>query len=91
MTKPDIGFDFARFGVRVPALLISPLIEAGTIYRAPAGGPPLDHTSLLATARSRWGFDPLTNRDRAAPDFASVLTLDVPRGDDPWTGWSPRR
>jgi phospholipase C len=87
--KPDFGFDFARFGVRVPALLISPLIEAGTIYRAPAGGPPLDHTSLLATARKRWGFDPLTNRDRAAPDFASALTLDVPRGDDPLDGVVP--
>jgi phospholipase C len=86
---PQFGFDFARFGVRVPALLISPLIEAGTIYRATAEGPPLDHTSLLATARMRWGFDPLTNRDRAAPDFASALTLDVPRDDDPLAGVVP--
>ena len=86
---PDFGFDFARFGVRVPALLISPLIEAGTIYRAPATGAPFDHTSVLATARKRWGFDPLTNRDRAAPDFASALTLDAPRGDDPLAGVAP--
>ena len=41
-TPPDdiigaSGFDFTRFGVRVPAVIVSPLIAAGTVLRAPAG------------------------------------------------------
>ncbi len=37
-TPPDasageFGFDFRRFGVRVPTVLVSPLIEAGTVFR----------------------------------------------------------
>jgi len=31
------GFDFTRFGVRVPALLVSPRIAAGTVFRAKRG------------------------------------------------------
>ncbi len=45
------GFDFTRFGVRVPAVIVSPLIPAGTVFRAPAGSPPYDHTSIIATLR----------------------------------------
>jgi phospholipase C len=86
---PDFGFDFTRFGVRVPTVLISPLIARGTVYRAPDGGPPHDHTSLLATIEKRWGLPPLTQRDAAAPDIGSVLTLDQPRTDDPLAGVQP--
>jgi phospholipase C len=77
------GFDFERFGVRVPAVLVSPWIEAGTVYRAPAGGPPLDHTSVLKTVQLRWGLSPLTARDAAAADLGGVLTAASPRTDDP--------
>ena len=31
------GFDFTRFGVRVPTVLVSPLIPPGTVLRAPRG------------------------------------------------------
>jgi phospholipase C len=79
----EFGFDFTRFGVRVPAVLVSPLIEAGTVFRAPAGGPPLDHTSILKTIQERWGLPSLTARDAAAPGFGDVLTLATPRTDDP--------
>jgi phospholipase C len=65
------GFDFSRFGVRVPTVLVSPLVAAGTVYRAPDGGPPFDHTSVLATIEKRWGIDPLSKRDAAAPDVGS--------------------
>jgi phospholipase C len=44
------GFRFNRFGVRVPAVVISPLIEAETAFRSPTGVP-FDHTSILATLR----------------------------------------
>ena len=87
-TPPDSAveaaydFTFNRFGVRVPTLLISPLIAPGTVYRVPAGSVPLDHTSILATVEQRWGLQPLTARDAAAPAFGSVLTLTTPRTDD---------
>jgi phospholipase C len=80
------GFDFTRFGVRVPAVLVSPLIPAGTIYRVPAGSMPIDHTSVLKTIELRWGLPALTARDAAAPDLGGVLTLTTPRTDDPLVG-----
>ncbi len=84
----EFGFDFTRFGVRVPAVLISPLIAAGTVFRAPAGGTPLDHTSILKTVQQRWALPALTARDAAAPDLGDVLTLTVPRSDDVLAGVS---
>jgi phospholipase C len=76
------GFDFTRFGVRVPAVLVSPLIAPGTVFRPP-GTVPLDHTSILKTVETRWGLPPLTARDAAAPGVGDVLTLAQPRTDDP--------
>lgn len=81
----EFGFDFTRFGVRVPAVLVSPLIAAGTVFR-PSGAVPLDHTSILKTVETRWGLPPLTARDAAAPDIGDVLTLAQPRTDDPLAG-----
>jgi phospholipase C len=89
-TRPDstIGefdsFDFTRFGVRLPALLISPLIAPGTVFRAASGE--IDHTSVLKTIEERWKLGPLTARDAAAPSLGDTLTLEVPRTDDPLTG-----
>lgn len=77
-------FDFTRFGVRVPALLISPRIAAGTVFRAKRGT--IDHTSVLKTIETRWGIPALTARDKAAPDLGDVLTLATPRTDDPLRG-----
>jgi phospholipase C len=81
----ELGFDFTRFGPRVPTILVSPLIEAGTVYRA-AGPTPFDHTSVLATVEKRFGLPSLTKRDAAAPDFGGVLTLATARKDDPLSG-----
>jgi phospholipase C len=82
----EYGFDFTRFGVRVPAVLASPLIAAGTVFRVPDASMPLDHTSILKTVQTRWGLASLTARDAAAPDVADALTLDTPRDDDPLDG-----
>lgn len=87
-TPPDdspgqFGFDFTRYGPRVPTVLVSPLIEAGTVFRVPAGTTPPDHTSVLATVEHRWSLPALTRRDAAAPDVAGALTLTTPRTDDP--------
>ena len=83
-TVGEYGFDFTRFGVRVPAVLVSPLIEAGTVFRAAEGV--IDHTSVLKTISERWGTKPLTARDAAAASLGDVLTLAKPRTDNPLQG-----
>jgi phospholipase C len=85
-TIGEFSFGFNRFGVRVPAVLVSPLIAHGTVYRVPAGATPLDHTSVLKTLEQRWNMPPLTARDAAAVGFGDVLTLTVPRTDDVLAG-----
>jgi phospholipase C len=85
-TAGEYGFDFGRFGPRVPTVLVSPLIPAGTVYRVPQGATPFDHTSILKTVETRWSLQPLTARDAAAVDVGGVLTLDTPRTDDPLAG-----
>lgn len=76
------GFRFNRFGVRVPAVVISPLIEAGTVFRSPTGVP-FDHTSILATLRD-WLEIPdsamlPSQRVAAAPTLEFLITRDQPR------------
>ena len=70
-------FAFDRYGVRVPAIIASPLIKPGTVFRAAPGQPPFDHTSVISTLRKRFGVaQPLTARDANAPDLEQVLNLD---------------
>ena len=71
-------FQYDQLGVRVPALVISPLIRRGVIDHTS-----YDHTSMLATIERLFGMRPLTNRDRAANDFLHLLSLEVPRTDAP--------
>jgi phospholipase C len=76
------GFLFNRFGVRVPCVLVSPYIRPGLIAR-PAGYVPFDHTSIIKTVQTCFGLaGSLTERDKAAPDFSCVLTLDEARHAD---------
>jgi phospholipase C len=82
----EYGFDFKRFGLRVPTVLVSPLIAAGTVFRVPANSMSLDHTSILKTVEQRWSLPALTARDAAAPGIGAVLTLKTPRTDDPLQG-----
>ncbi len=97
-TPPDnlagqFGFPFTRFGPRVPTVLVSPWIKAGTVYRVAQSGnaapTPFDHTSVLKTVEKRFGLPPLTKRDAAAPDVGGVLTLTTARTDNPLAGVSP--
>lgn len=73
-------FDFKRLGVRVPAVLVSPFIQKGTIIRDV-----FDHTSIIATARKlfipEWEKFPLTERDRNARPFDDCLNLSSARTD----------
>lgn len=85
-TVGEYGFDFTRFGVRVPAVLVSPLIAKGAVFR---GNGRIDHTSVLKTISERWHTAPLTARDKAAASLGDVLTLTQPRTDDPLHGVTP--
>jgi len=75
------GFKFDLFGVRVPTLLISPYVQAGTVFRAPGGPFPFDHTSFIKTILLWAGVDPgsvnLGKRMPAAPTFDGVLSSQV--------------
>ena len=86
-SKPgDDGFGFDRFGVRVPAVLVSPHIAPGTVFRSPTGTP-YDHTSILATLRDALNIPAAqmltSSRIAQAPTLAQVLTLATPRDDLP--------
>jgi phospholipase C len=86
------GFGFNRFGVRVPTILISPLIEKEVVFRSEKGWPsskwvPYDHTSVIATVLKWKGIDPATAglgaRVANAPTFENVVTRTTPRTDLP--------
>jgi phospholipase C len=74
------GFKFDQYGVRVPAVVVSPLIAKGavdhTLY---------DHSSVPATLEQLWELPSLTNRDKHANDVLHLLTLSSPRTDCPTT------
>jgi phospholipase C len=74
---PDVnsyGFTFDQYGVRVPAVVVSPYIPQNTIdHRV------LDHTSVLATLENLFNLTPLTKRDQHARSVAPLLTLTAPR------------
>jgi phospholipase C len=72
------NFDFTQLGIRVPAIVVSPLIPAGTIDHSI-----YEHPSLLATVENIFGLDPLTNRDKQANTLTHLLSLTAPRTDAP--------
>ncbi len=88
---PKDGFAFDRYGVRVPAVIVSPYIPPGSIVRSaemglPHEGPPypFDHTSIISTLRKLFDLGlPLTGRDAVAPDLFSPLSLENPENDGP--------
>jgi phospholipase C len=68
------GFDFTQLGVRVPALIISPLIKQNVIDHTV-----YDHTSILATIERLVDIPPLTQRDAHANDLLHLFELKEPR------------
>jgi phospholipase C len=83
VTDPEnsrYNFDFKPLGVRIPTVIVSPLIPQGTIDHTV-----YDHTSVLATVENIFGFQPLTDRDRHANTFKHLLSLATPRTDAPIT------
>jgi phospholipase C len=74
-------FVFNAYGVRVPAVVVSPWIPPGTKIRNPMGGDgsgtPFDHTSIIRTVRDVFlgGGGQLTARDEVAPSLLGALSL----------------
>ncbi len=83
ITDPSFNqhnFKFDQLGVRVPAVVVSPLIPKGTIdHRV------YDHSSVPRTIEEVFGLPPLTNRDVAASSLTLLLSLSTPRTDAPTT------
>jgi phospholipase C len=83
------GFAFNYFGVRVPAIVVSPLIPPGTTV-APQGAVPFDHTSIIKTVWDCFGLSSvapsLTSRDAAAPSLLPSLTASTPNNPGVYSG-----
>jgi phospholipase C len=71
----DGQFKFDRFGVRVPAIVVSSYVEPGTVFRAGAGEAPFDHTSILATLRDWLKLPTEPGKFLPSPRIAAAPTL----------------
>ena len=86
-TETGKPFNFDRLGVRVPAILVSPWIPAGTVVPGPMGRVPngrtFEHASIPATVTKFFlgDYDPRSPREKAADTFLDLLSLDVMRTD----------
>jgi phospholipase C len=76
----ELGFTFDRSGYRVPAIIVSPWVEPGSVYNDE-----YRHTSLIATLRKRWGLgEPFSQRDASARTFDHLFSLATPRDPQTW-------
>lgn len=69
-------YSFNQYGVRVPAVLISPWVSQGvekTVF---------DHTSVLKYLQEKWSLKPLTARSDAANDIGCAIRSEK-RADTP--------
>jgi phospholipase C len=68
-TVPKPPFSFDRYGVRTPAVVVSPWIMPNSVWHTPC-----DHTAVVRTVFDVFGLpDHLTERDRRAPSLRSAL------------------
>ena len=89
---PDAAYPrFETTGLRVPALVVSPLVEAGRVYSQP-----LDHTSILQFLAECFspdaaGYAPDVNqrRDQGITSISAVLHLPAPRNAIPAVPTAP--
>jgi len=70
-------YTFERLGVRVPAILISPWVDARVEPTQ------FDHTSMLRYLTDKWGLAPLGRRTASATSIAVALGRQCARQDAP--------
>jgi phospholipase C len=76
-------FAFNAYGVRVPAVIISPYIAPGSKIRSNSAAP-FDHTSIIRTVRDNFSLGAaLTARDNVSPSLLPALSLLAPNNDGP--------
>ncbi|GMH71192.1 hypothetical protein TrRE_jg11119 [Triparma retinervis] len=88
-TEPP--FEFDRLGVRIPTVIVSPLIPRGTVVHATQGEGEFEHSSIISTvvhkifkaAEGKPEPTYLTERDKWASTFEDVFSLAKPRSDCP--------
>ena len=68
--------DYARYGFRVPAVIVSPYARKNYVSHVVH-----DHTSILSLIEHKWNLPALTNRDGAADNLLDSLALN---GDPPF-------
>ena len=68
------GFTFQQLGVRVPAVVVSPLIPQNLIDHRT-----YDHSSVPATIEAVFGLTAITRRDAQANNVSNLVTLSSPR------------
>jgi phospholipase C len=82
-SPPVDNFNYDRYGVRVPAILINPSIPPGTVYPkrqglAPVLAHPFDHTSILSTLIAQFELSGgLTPRVDSAPTLEGLITANT--------------
>jgi phospholipase C len=64
---------FARYGFRVPAIVVSPYARRGHVVTSVVH----DHTSILAMVEEKWNLPALTWRDANANDLTDFLNMDA--------------
>jgi phospholipase C len=81
-TETGKPFLFDRLGVHVPAVLVSPWVERGTVVPS---NRVFEHASIPATATTFFlkEFAERSPREKAAQTFLDLLTLDLMRADTP--------
>jgi phospholipase C len=65
---PEGHPEFRQLGFRVPALVVGPTVRRGAVVSTP-----FDHTSVLATLRTRFGIESLAPRMDAAQDLSPCI------------------
>ena len=81
----QFGFGFDRLGIRVPAVLVSAYIEAGTVINTQ-----FSHGSMIRTLSDKWQLGHLTERDRTATNVSEAFNRSVPRARADWPVTVPR-
>jgi phospholipase C len=64
----DLLPDFRQLGFRVPALAVGPTVRRGAVVSTP-----LEHVSVAATLRARFGIETLSPRMDAASDISGCI------------------
>jgi phospholipase C len=73
------GFNYNRYGVRVPAIFINPRIRPQTIVRSALEQQGFDHTTIISTLRKQFCLGgPLTPRDANATTLEGLIDPNAP-------------